>query len=68
MDSKDEKYEVKFTKECIYEIEKIYNYISQNLIANQSAKRLIRSSKTEHFKSRIFSRVIYENRKKGQKK
>ena len=58
MDFKEEKFEVKFTKECIEEIEKIYEYISKKLIANQAAKKLIRKSKTKYLKFRIFSRII----------
>lgn len=34
-------YEVEFTKDCIDEMDEIYNYISNELIASQSAKRLM---------------------------
>ena len=38
-------YQVEFTSECIEEINKIYEYISEKLIANKSAKKLMQKVK-----------------------
>ena len=42
MDSKNEKYEIEFTEECRKEIDEIYEYISEKLVAENSAKKLMR--------------------------
>ena len=42
MDSKKEIYEIEFTEDCRDEIRDIYKYISENLKAEQSAKRLMK--------------------------
>ena len=41
MDSKSQSFEVEFTDECIEEIIEIYEYISNNLKEDDSAKRLM---------------------------
>lgn len=42
MDSKKEIYEIEFTEDCRDEIRDIYKYISENLKAEQAAKRLMK--------------------------
>ena len=42
MDSKKEIYEIEFTEDCRDEIREIYKYISENLVADQAAKNLMR--------------------------
>lgn len=42
MDSKKEIYEIEFTEDCRDEIKEIYKYISENLVAEQAAKKLMR--------------------------
>lgn len=42
MDSKNERFEVEFTEQCIEEMDNIYNYISEKLKENAAAKRLIK--------------------------
>lgn len=42
MDSKNEKYEIEFTEECRKEIDEIYEYISEKLRSENSAKRLMK--------------------------
>ncbi|CCY71106.1 MAG: type II toxin-antitoxin system RelE/ParE family toxin [Clostridia bacterium] len=42
MDSKKEIYEIEFTEDCRDEINEIYEYISEKLVAENSAKKLMR--------------------------
>ena len=42
MDSKKEIYEIEFTEDCREEIDEIYEYISEKLVAENSAKKLMR--------------------------
>lgn len=42
MDSKKEIYEIEFTEDCREEINEIYEYISEKLVAENSAKKLMR--------------------------
>lgn len=42
MNSKKEIYEIEFTEDCKYEITEIYEYISKKLVAENSAKKLMR--------------------------
>ena len=42
MDSKEEIYNIKFTEDCRDEIKEIYKYISQELIAEGAANRLMK--------------------------
>lgn len=42
MDSKKEIYEIEFTEDCREEISEIYSYISEKLVAENSAKKLMR--------------------------
>ena len=42
MNSKPEIYKVEFTEDCYDEIKEIYKYISENLEAKESAKKLMR--------------------------
>ena len=39
MDSKKEIYEIEFTEDCREEIDEIYEYISEKLVAENSAKK-----------------------------
>ena len=41
MDSKKEIYEIEFTEDCREEIDEIYEYISEKLVAENSAKKLM---------------------------
>lgn len=45
MDSKKEIYEIEFTEDCRDEIREIYKYISENLVAKQAARDLMRKMK-----------------------
>lgn len=45
MDSKKGIYEVEFTEDCRDEIREIYKYISENLVAKQAARDLMRKMK-----------------------
>ena len=42
MDSKKEIYEIEFTENCREEIRNIYKYISETLVAENAAKRLMK--------------------------
>ena len=42
MDSKKEIYEIEFTEDCREELDEIYEYISEKLVAENSAKKLMR--------------------------
>lgn len=42
MNSKKEIYEIEFTEDCRDEINEIYEYISEKLVAENSAKKLMR--------------------------
>ena len=42
MDSKKELYQIEFTEDCRDEIREIYKYISENLQAEEAAKRLMK--------------------------
>ncbi len=42
MDSKKEIYEIEFTEDCRDEVNEIYEYISEKLVAENSAKKLMR--------------------------
>ena len=42
MDSKKEIYEIEFTEDCRDEINEIYEYISEKLVEENSAKKLMR--------------------------
>lgn len=46
-DSNQKIYEVEFTEDCIEEMDEIYNYISNKLVANTAAKKLIKQVKKE---------------------
>lgn len=45
MDSKKEIYEIEFTEDARDEIREIYKYISENLVAKQAARDLMRKMK-----------------------
>ena len=45
MDAKKEIYEIEFTEDCRDEIREIYKYISENLVAKQAARDLMRKMK-----------------------
>lgn len=45
MDFKRTQYKVEITEECLEEINEIYEYISNKLIAKEAAKRLIKEVK-----------------------
>lgn len=47
MDSENEIYKVRITDECIEEIEQIYDYIANELKANNSAVKLIKEVRTK---------------------
>ena len=45
MDSKESLYEIEFTEDCREEIREIYQYISENLVAQVAAKNLMKKMK-----------------------
>lgn len=59
-------YEVEFTKDCIDEMDEIYNYISNELIASQSAKRLMQQVKENvlalEWLPRLYSKIEKKDR------
>ena len=55
--SNTEKYEIEFTDDCIEEMEEIYRYISENLNASVSAKRLIQKVKKDTLALEISPRL-----------
>ena len=68
MDSKEELYEIEFTEECREEIRDIYKYISENLVAKQAAKDLMRKMKNSIMTLSRLPNLYMKFEKKGKRK
>ena len=60
MDSKKELYQIEFTEDCRDEIREIYKYISENLQAEEAAKRLMKKMRDSVYELAESPRMFVE--------
>ena len=64
----EETYEIEITEDCRYEIREIYKYISNNLVADNAAKRLMQKIRKNIYDLSLFPRLYTKIEKKDKRK